>query len=167
MTFSNHHQVFLPSSTGQDIMWYRADTSLPPLVPFLGEESLRSPVLRLSESPELRILISHFPRDHTDPCDTVSSLRLAQGQGSHTTIHRCCQKLNYLQERGIHQNQPTFEMLWTSWTCCYSCIMLHWLKDPKGIYGKSFLHHSVFGKIGKVLKKRAIPLILNVLAHYL
>lgn len=137
ITFSNHHLSFSAFKhwTEHHVIprWHFS-----PAVPFLGEESLRSPVFRLSESPELRILISHFPRDHTDPCDTVSSLRLAQGQGSHTTIHRCCQKLNYLQETGIHQNQPTFEILWTSWTYCYGCIMLHWLKYPKASMEKVF-----------------------------
>lgn len=128
-------------------MWYRSDTSFLPLVPFREEESLRSPVFLLSESPELQILISHFPWDHTDPGDMFSSLRRAQGQESHTTIHRRCQKLSNLQELGNHQNQPTFEMLWTSWTCC-CCIMLHWLKYPQASADK-FLAQWSFWEIRK------------------
>lgn len=131
ITFSCHHLTFLCLQAMD-----RTSCDIPPTLLssrwfHFRKERVFTLLFSSCQSPEPQILISHFLWDHTDPCDMFSPLRLAQGQKSHT-IQRHCQKPSNSQELGNHQNQPTFEMLWISWTCS-GCIMLHRLKLPTGI----------------------------------
>lgn len=148
----------MPSRRGQDITKNPSDTSLLMLVPF--RESPLAPISLLSESLELRILISHFPRDHTDTRRRVLPRSdLLKASAATHQFTGAVKKPGDLQELGNHQNQPTFEMLWVSRTCC-RCIMLHWLKRPQAS-AATFLAQWSFGKMGQV--KRTIPVGLECL----
>lgn len=66
--WSHRVPFFLPWSCGQNFT-LSLRCSFPPAGSILCRESLPSAVSILSGSPELHILISRFPRDHTDPSE--------------------------------------------------------------------------------------------------
>lgn len=162
--FKPSFNLSLPLSKGQNIMWHHSDTSLLRLVLFQKGESLRSSVFLLSRSSEQRILISYFPRDHKAPwrqvllTQTRSRPRKATRQFTGTA-----ESWATYRSGGNHQSQPTFEMLWTSWTCC-CCKMLGWPKYPRA-FAEMFPAQWSFGERRE--SKRTFSVILNVLDHYL
>lgn len=108
-----------PSRQREDIMWNPSDTSLLLLVPFRESPFVLPLLFSFCQTAlSYRSSLVTFPETTLTTAMPSPSVRLTEGWRGHTPIHRHCQKPDDLQELGNHQNQPTFEMLWISWTCC-------------------------------------------------